>query len=30
LILVTHDRSLAQRCGRVLELDAGHAVKEPV
>ncbi|MDP8985651.1 MAG: ABC transporter ATP-binding protein [Pseudomonadota bacterium] len=29
LILVTHDRSLAQRCGRVLELDAGHAAKEP-
>jgi putative ABC transport system ATP-binding protein len=25
LILVTHDRSLAQRCGRILELDAGHA-----
>ena len=25
LILVTHDRSLAQRCGRVLELDAGRA-----
>ena len=26
LILVTHDRSLARRCGRILELDAGHAV----
>jgi putative ABC transport system ATP-binding protein len=25
LILVTHDRTLAQRCGRVLELDAAHA-----
>jgi putative ABC transport system ATP-binding protein len=26
LILVTHDRALAARCGRMLELSAGHAV----
>ncbi len=29
LILVTHDRTLAQRCGRVFELDSGHAVGTP-
>jgi putative ABC transport system ATP-binding protein len=26
LVLVTHDRELASRCGRILELDAGRAV----
>jgi len=31
LVLVTHDRALARRCGRVFELDAGRAVdgREP-
>ena len=29
LVLVTHDRALAQRCARMLELDAGRAVRRP-
>jgi len=27
LVLVTHDREIARRCGRVIELDAGHLVR---
>jgi putative ABC transport system ATP-binding protein len=26
LVLVTHDREIAARCGRVIELDAGRQV----
>jgi putative ABC transport system ATP-binding protein len=28
LVLVTHDRALASRCSRMLELDAGHTVQQ--
>jgi putative ABC transport system ATP-binding protein len=27
LVLVTHDRAIAARCGRVIELDAGRLVR---
>jgi putative ABC transport system ATP-binding protein len=28
LVLVTHDKALASRCGRVIRLDAGRVVGE--
>jgi putative ABC transport system ATP-binding protein len=28
LVLVTHDREIAGRCGRVIELDAGHMIRD--